>query len=398
MSPLSIAESFPLGIGNMAPHDALQLHKRKVVNSSSQSILINRNSQLIIRDLFKKLKRKELDVAKVPDITFIGEEGIDADGLTKEFFALVTRALSDGSGGYILFEGGQDHLVPIISEEFHQSSYFRYVGELIAMSVLHSGLGMVGVSRAVTNFMITDDMEMASCHLTVEDVPDYNIQQAITELQGAKDEQELETMAMRDDISLLLYQAGFGNQYVTMANKSKAIQCILFHQVFKARRDQIVDLMDGLNTLGILELLRANNACLSLVFPLHSEVSISERDVLAKVEYLQDQSERENEVALWFEQYVKYLAGGDDNTEVDGSVSEIGLKPKLEELIQFICGHPYLPGCGDSIKVRFTRGSLPDPESCFNTLKLPLTHSSYDAFQRAMNIAINCQHEGYGRG
>lgn len=117
-------------------------------------------------------------------------------------------------------------------------------------------------------------------------------------------------MAMRDDISLLLYQAGFGNQYVTMANKSKAIQCILFHQVFKARRDQIVDLMDGLNTLGILELLRANNACLSLVFPLHSEVSISERDVLAKVEYLQDQSERENEVALWFEQYVKYLAGG----------------------------------------------------------------------------------------
>lgn len=182
VSPLSIAESFPLGIGNMAPHDALQLHKRKVVNSSSQSILINRNSQLTIRDLFKKLKRKQLDIAKVPDITFIGEEGIDADGLTKEFLALVTRALSDGSGGYILFEGGQDHLVPIISEEFHQSSYFRYVGELIAMSVLHSGLGMVGVSRAVTNFIITDDMEMASCHLTVEDVPDYNIQQAITEV------------------------------------------------------------------------------------------------------------------------------------------------------------------------------------------------------------------------
>ena len=116
-------------------------------------------------------------------------------------------------------------------------------------------------------------------------------------------------MAIRDDISLLLYQAGFGNQYVTMANKSKAIQCILFHQVFKARSDQIVVLMDGLNTLGILEPLRANNACLSLVFPLHSEVSISESDVLAKVEYLQDQSEREKEVALWFAQYVKYLAG-----------------------------------------------------------------------------------------
>ena len=50
------------------------------------------------------------------------------------------------------------------------------------MSVLHGGLGIVGVSRAVTNFMITDDMEMASCHLTVEDVPDYNIQLAVTEV------------------------------------------------------------------------------------------------------------------------------------------------------------------------------------------------------------------------
>ena len=39
-------------------------------------------------------------------------------------------------------------------------------------------------------------------------------------------------------------------------------------------------------------------------------MSISENDVLAKVEYLQDQSEREKEVALWFEGYVKYLAGG----------------------------------------------------------------------------------------
>ena len=182
MSPLSIGESFPLGIGNMAPHEALQLLKRKVVNSSSQSILINRNSQIIIRDLFKKLKHKELDVAKVPDVTFIGEEGIDADSLTKQFFALATCALSDGSGGYILFEGGQDDLVPIISEEFHQSSYFRYVGELIAMPVLHGGLGIVGVSRAVTNFMITDNMEMASCHLTVEDVTDYNIQQDVTEV------------------------------------------------------------------------------------------------------------------------------------------------------------------------------------------------------------------------
>ena len=182
MSPLSIAESFPLNIGAMSPLEALEFHKRRVVKSSSQDIFIIWNSSTFMRDLFKKLKRGELDIAKVPDITFIGEPGIDADGLTKEFFVLVTHALSDGYGGYVLFEGAQDHMVPVISEEFHQSGYFRYVGQLIAMSVVHGGLGMVGVSRALTKYMVTGNMEMASCHFTVEDIPDYSIQQAVVEV------------------------------------------------------------------------------------------------------------------------------------------------------------------------------------------------------------------------
>ena len=83
--------------------------------------------------------------------------------------------------------------------------------------------------------------------------------------------------------------------------------------------------------------------------------------------------------------------------EKDKSDSEITVNPQLKELVQFICGHPHLPKCG-VIKVRFTRSSLPDAESCFNTLKLPLAHHNYTSFKRAMNIAINCQNQGYGRG
>ena len=71
------------------------------------------------RDFFKKFKRGDLDIKKVPDVTFIGEEGIDAEGLTKEFFTLVINALTSGTGGYIMFKGGSDHLVPVISEEYH---------------------------------------------------------------------------------------------------------------------------------------------------------------------------------------------------------------------------------------------------------------------------------------
>ena len=64
--------------------------------------------------------------------------------------------------------------------------------------------------------------------------------------------------------------------------------------------------------------------------------------------------------------------------EKDKSDSEITVNPQLKELMQFICGHPHLPKCG-VIKVCFTRSSLPDAESCFNTLKLPLAHHNYTA-------------------
>lgn len=119
---------------------------------------------------------------KTPDVTFLGEEGIDANGLTKEFFHIVMNALKNGQGGYILFEGKPDHLVPVICEEYNQSGYFHYVGKLIAMSVLYCGIGFLGLSRALAKYMITDDVVTASADLTVEDVPDYSVQVALNQV------------------------------------------------------------------------------------------------------------------------------------------------------------------------------------------------------------------------
>ena len=77
---------------------------------------------------------------------------------------------------------------------------------------------------------------------------------------------------------MLLYQAGFGNECHTLGNKYKAIQCILFNQVFKSRYNEISDLKDDVgdddDDVGIL---RVNEACHAFVFPLRSEVGISEK-------------------------------------------------------------------------------------------------------------------------
>ena len=167
----------------MDPTTALITHKTSVLDSSNiQELHINRNSNSIIRDLFKKLKRKEIVAKKKLDVTFIGEEGIDAEGLTKEFFSIVMNSLKCGTGGYVLFEGSEDHLLPVISEEYHQSGYYKYVGLLIGMSVLHAGFGMSGISRALSVFLATDDVFKAMCYLSISDVPDYGIQEILREV------------------------------------------------------------------------------------------------------------------------------------------------------------------------------------------------------------------------
>ena len=58
-------------------------------------------------------KRGVLNTRKVLHVTFVREEGIDAEGLTKEFFSLVMDMVAGGTGGYVLFEGETDHLVPV---------------------------------------------------------------------------------------------------------------------------------------------------------------------------------------------------------------------------------------------------------------------------------------------
>ena len=49
-----------------------------------------------------------------PDVTFEGEEGVDAGGPTLEFFWLALQEMKKGDGHNInLFEGDSGHFLPI---------------------------------------------------------------------------------------------------------------------------------------------------------------------------------------------------------------------------------------------------------------------------------------------
>ncbi len=50
------------------------------------------------------------------------------------------------------------------------------------------------------------------------------------------------------------------------------------------------------------------------------------------------------------------------------------------------------------IKVKFISLPLPDPDACFSVMKLPTDHEAFNVFAKNMNVAINSQHSGFGRG
>ena len=48
--------------------------------------------------------------------------------------------------------------------------------------------------------------------------------------------------------------------------------------------------------------------------------------------------------------------------------------------------------------MKFISTNLPDSDACFFVMKLPTDHETFDVFAKNMNVAINSQHSGFGRG
>ena len=117
LDPGDTQDSFelPLCTVREPPDKSLARYQAKMVSHSPrrQLITVQRSSNNIIRDVLKEYKRGSFDIQKVPDVEFIGEEGIDAKGLTREFSHIMMSCLREGKGGIAFFEGEMDHLLPV---------------------------------------------------------------------------------------------------------------------------------------------------------------------------------------------------------------------------------------------------------------------------------------------
>ena len=152
---------------------ALKSYQHQLVETSIQRITIDRQSPNFLRDIIRIYKRPGFDLKSVPDIEFLNEIGVDGGGLTREFFHLILTKLRDGDPGSItLFEGEADHLVSIHCASSLDSGLFHLFGKVLAHSILHEGMGFIGMAPAVAKYIATRSTDEAAALVCLNDIPD----------------------------------------------------------------------------------------------------------------------------------------------------------------------------------------------------------------------------------
>jgi hypothetical protein len=102
--------------------------------------------------------------------------------LTREFFWKGLLALyQEKIDGKILFEGAADHKVPSTDSRLIRSGIYKTVGKFIGHAIIHCGIGFLGLSEAVVQYLTMTGVADCDSPFTVciEDIPDIEIREGL---------------------------------------------------------------------------------------------------------------------------------------------------------------------------------------------------------------------------
>lgn len=135
------------------------------------NLQVDRNTDLL-KQMLRKYKNPGFDVTRPLCVEFVNELGVDAGGLTREFFHLLMERLKNQGGSLNLFEGQVGHLVPIHDYDVLSGGLFVQAGRMILHSILNECNGVPGLSPAVVSYLTSGKRDAAVAHITVDDIPD----------------------------------------------------------------------------------------------------------------------------------------------------------------------------------------------------------------------------------
>ncbi|KAJ7965883.1 E3 ubiquitin-protein ligase UPL1-like [Quillaja saponaria] len=354
----------------------------------------------ILEDSYNQLRmRSTQDLKGRLTVHFQGEEGIDAGGLTREWYQLLSRVIFD-KGALLFTTVGNDSTFQPNPNSVYQTehlSYFKFVGRVVGKALFDGQLLDVHFTRSFYKHIL-------GVKVTYHDIeaidPDYfkNLKWMLEN--DISDVLDLTFSIDADEEKLILYERtevtdyelipGGRNIKVTEENKHQYVDLVAEHRLTTAIRPQINAFLEGFNELIHRELISIfNDKELELLISGLPDIDLD--DMRANTEY--SGYSAASPVIQWFWEVAQGFS-----------------KEDKARLLQFVTGTSKVPlegfsalqGISGSQKFQIHKayGSpdhLPSAHTCFNQLDLP-EYPSKQHLEERLLLAIHEANEGFGFG
>ncbi|KAH9120655.1 hypothetical protein LEN26_011027 [Aphanomyces euteiches] len=288
-------------------------------------------------------------------IELIGELGVDAGGLQREWYTILTQAVFEPSAGLFVSTDSYDYTINPMSTSPTHLRMYRAIGRLLARSVLDEQM-ILGTPISMTDMLYMDKQIYQSLQFisTTPDVENLCLDFSVTLPSGEVVE---------------LVPNG-NNIMVTRANQAEYVERMLQYLLFDRIQPQLQSLLTGLfEILPQHYLMMFDHKELELVLCGVTEIDMDDwKQFTASSSTLREGGDHEDKMEwFWdilthmsFQDRAKFLqfATGSSRVPVQGFKGLTSYDGRL---------------CPFSVKaIPYERGILPRAHACFNRIDLPL--------------------------
>ncbi|XP_057442422.1 E3 ubiquitin-protein ligase UPL1-like [Lotus japonicus] len=354
----------------------------------------------VLEDSYNQLRmRPAQDLKGRLTVHFQGEEGIDAGGLTREWYQLLSRVIFDKGALLFTTVGNESTFQPNPNSVYQTEhlSYFKFVGRVVGKALFDGQHLDVHFTRSFYKHILG----VKVTYLDIEAIdPDYfkNLKWMLEN--DISDVLDLTFSIDADEEKLILYERtevtdyelipGGRNIKVTEENKHQYVDLVAEHRLTTAIRPQINAFLEGFGELISRELISIfNDKELELLISGLPDIDLD--DLRANTDY--SGYSAASPVIQWFWEVIQGFS-----------------KEDKARLLQFVTGTSKVPlegfsalqGISGSQKFQIHKayGSpdhLPSAHTCFNQLDLP-EYPSKQHLEERLLLAIHEANEGFGFG
>ncbi len=315
----------------------------------------------------------------------ISEGAIDMGGPTREFLTMLMNTISRSS----LFVGSEENrLLSCFSKELQDGDYFL-AGKIIAVSIVHGGPGPENFSPILFDSIVKGP---EAVKVSVDDVFDHEAKQQLRRLQDCTSISSIG--ACLDEMEALIDFSGVNPMVRHPDDRFRIIEDVSKWLVVGKTRPALESFKNGLNTLGVLEAIRAHPTAFKAIL-CYNEKSFNANTFqsifrICRSEQGTEKYVTESKVIMHFRDLLQ------DIEENDSDLS-------YPEMLAFTTGSLQIPPGGfiSNPTIEFLHSNnnderkFPIANTCSCILRLPTFHKEYSTFKESMEFAIkNCR--GFG--